>query len=346
MRTRMRNNYVISLSILSCLLFATYLPAQVLTAESHIPCRTDSFLIYKVPYISVADSGRNCIWDFSNISTDSAEIITVDYYRTSSVDTLRYGMHREHANYYYRYAQDTLWMTGYETSHTNVQYTSPLPCLRFPFAYGDSLCGIYSGKGQYCHRLPLALDGSYVIFADAKGRLVLPDMTVDSVLRVHSQILYKESIYNRNYKENHYQWYSPYCRYPLFETVQTQAIEGKDTIIFATSYYFPQEEILHLPHRDKQDSLVEQVDSLITDVAFMPNPVYTDLQVNYTLVRDARVYISVHYNGGVSTYQTSVHQEEEGFHSVTVNMAGMPVGAYVVYIYADDTVVSGSIIKL
>ena len=340
------NRYILSLLISIGVLFSRPSIAQVLTTERHVPIITDSLDVYKLPYVHIMDSGRNCLWDFSNISTDSAEVIEIDYF-AQSVDTSCIGLHREHTNRYFRYANDTLWLTGYETSRTQMQYTSSLPCIHFPFAYSDSLSGTFTGKGQYCHMYPLSVEGTYSIYADATGRLVLPDVMVDTALRVHIIKRYCEVAWKHNYvDEEHYQWYSPYCRYPLFETTHVQTINGNDTVSFASSYYLPQEEDMQELRREEQDSLAEPIDSLITDVTYLPNPVYSDLQIHYSLVRSAKVYISLHYNGGATTYQTPVRQEEEGHHSVPINMAGLPVGTYVVYIHADDIVVSGNIIKL
>ena len=53
-----------------------YLSAQVLTAERHIPCFRDSLEVYKMPYTAVGDSGRNCVWDFSNLPTDCSDIVS------------------------------------------------------------------------------------------------------------------------------------------------------------------------------------------------------------------------------------------------------------------------------
>lgn len=346
MRTR---RFIIFLFACGAIFVSPHLSAEILTAERHLPLSSDSLQAYKLPYIEVTDSGRNCIWDFSNLSTDSAEIIEVNYFAPSS-DTTRIGLHREHANYYYRTTRDTLWLTGYETSRTHVQYPAPLPCLKFPFAYGDSLQGAFFGKGQYCHIVPVNIEGTCSVRADAAGQLVLPETDTVSVLRFHSLIQYREKTNRQTHvQEERFMWYSPYCRYPLLETVHVQTMNGTDTVSFASSYYFPQEKE-DIPAREIEqqvmDSLIVDVDSLITDVAYMPNPVYSDLRIKYTLSRSAQVYISLHYNGGVTTYQTPVHQEEDGSHTVSLTMAGMPVGTYVVYIHADDTIVSGNIVKL
>ena len=345
MHTRMTRFYTF---VWTCLLLSTHVSAQILTAERHVPLPSDSIWAYKLPYIAVTDTGRHCVWDFSDLSTDSAEIIDICYFAPSATDSSRIGLHREHANYYFRCLRDTMWQTGYETAHTRVQYSSPLIKCRFPFAYGDSVSGTFNGTGQYCHMIPLSVEGSSFTHVDAVGRLILPDIAIDSVLRVYTRIQFREKTQtNTLVQEERRQWYAPYCRYPLFETVRVQTVKNTDTVSFASSYYIPQE----LPDRSslesiELDTVTDGMDSLITDVAYLPNPVYNNLQIHYSLFRPAQVYISLHYNGGISTYQTPLRHEEEGAHSVSVNMTGLPIGTYVVYIHADDTIVSGSIIKL
>lgn len=345
MNAHIKNNLIV-LSLIGILVTPfSYMRAQDLIAERHVPGKSDSLLIYKLPYVHVSDSGKNCLWNFADISLDSAKWIEYNYF-TPQTDTTKIGLHQEHTRKYYQYIQDTLWMSGYETSHTFVHLYAPMSCLRFPFSYGDSLIGMFAGKGQYCHMFPLNIEGMIAVHADAVGILVLPDMTVDSSVRVHSLISYQEKLNRQNYiTENRYQWFSSYCRYPLFETIHTQTINGRDTISTGFSYYFPQEEDKREEHSVRKDTIMENVDSLITDIAFLPNPVMTDLHISYTLVRDAQVYISLHYNGGITTYQTPINHEIGGAHSTCINMAGMPIGTYVVYIHADNTVVSGNIIK-
>lgn len=342
------NRYIFTLFMWIGILFSVPSNAQVLTAERHTPFSTDSLQVYKLSYIQVTDSGTNCIWDFSNLSVDSAEMIDVDYYPLLESDTTHFGCHRERANFYFHYSKDTLWQTGYETSRVHMRYSSPIPLLRFPFTYGDSVCGQFVGSGQYCHLVPLNVEGTIITNTEAVGKLLLPDMTIDTALCVHMRMVYHEKIQPQgSVSEERHSWYSPYCRYPLLESVVVQTIKHSDTITFATSYYLPQEETdKPTPRQEQTDNPVGGSDSLVTNVSYLPNPVYSDLQVRYTLMRPAQVYISVHYNGGVTTYQTPILLEDEGFHSIPIDMSGMPVGTYVVYIHADDMVISGNVIKL
>ena len=326
------------------------LSAQELTLNNHLPHGRDSLLVYKLPYIAATDTGRNCVWDFSDLPLDSATTISADYFWPLSTDTTRIGLHREHSNYYFQITQDTLWQTGYETSLTHMHYSNSIAMLRFPFTYGDTLNSLFEGDGQYCHLIPLAVEGISMTCIDAIGRLMLPEDTFSNTVRVHAQMQYYEKI-NPQHKmfEDRYFWYAPYCSYPLLETVLAKDCRQNDTISYAAMYYNPQEPtIIPTRERSPQEKEPDEAlqDSLITNVSYQPNPVYTSLNIQYTLIRPAQVYISLHYNGGAMTYQTPLKQETDGEKSVYVNMSGMPTGAYVVYIHADDTIASGNIIKL
>ena len=195
---------------------------------------------------------------------------------------------------------------------------------------------------------PLNTEGPIRVQVDGAGQLITPDDTIQKALRVRSQMQYSEKMHPLNsVQEERLAWYSPYCRYPLLESVTVQTIKKNDTVSFRSTYYYPQEQDEELRKRDQEEELANAaMDSLVSNIRFMPNPVYNDVQIKYDLARPAKVYISMHYNGGLTTYQTPVRQEEEGEHATEVNMSGMPIGSYVVYIHADDIVVSGSLIKL
>lgn len=345
----MNRNYRCALSLIMLLLmWVSTLSAQIVIREIHVPNFKDSLLASKLPGCVISDSGCNCLWDFSSLPMDRAEIVPVDYYALSKNDTTRIGIHRERTHYFVVDASDTLWLTGYETSNKFIQYSSFIPLIRYPFSYGDSIVSKIEGKGQYCHRTPITIEGYAETRADANGRLLLPDLMVDSVLRVHSvqrytEIMNKETIIT----EERYQWYSAYCRYPLLEIIGIQTVFGNDTTYVCSTYYYP-EELVKLPRHITEiqnTATIIDGDNLITGATYVPNPVQSDLIVSFSLVRAASVYISLHYNGGVSVFQTPRHKETEGAHSISINTSGLPLGNYVVYIHADDIVASGNVIK-
>ena len=336
-------------SVIFSVLYISFVSAQILTKDNHMPCVTDSLYAYKITYVAPLDTGLNCLWDFSNLSIDDTKNVRVDYFPLSETDdSTRVGLHHEHTNYYYHVIGDTLWLTGYETSRASMTYVLQMPQLCFPFAYGDTLCGNFLGSGQFYRRNSLNTEGVIYVKADATGRLITPYDTIDNVLRINSKMKYHEDRHPHNYvQEEKYTWFSSYCRYPLIESVLVQIIKNSDTLSFASTYFYPQEQNEELRKRDiKKDLNIPQEDSLITNIQFTPNPVYDNVQIKYSLAKSAKVYISLHYDGGLTTYQTPYRQEDEGDHSISLNMSGMPTGSYVIYIHADDLVASGSLIKL
>lgn len=329
-------------------IFPTELFAQVLSFQHHVPLVADSLWAYKLPFVESLDSGLNCNWDFSSIMVDNAESISLNYFAPMQKGA-NIGLHREHANYYYCAEQDTLCLSGFENSLLSVRYKSALPLLKFPFSYDDSLSGDLHGECQYCHLIPFRVNGTYSVRVDAIGRMSLPDFDIDSVVRVHTCLNYADETFSRTCVHGEiYSWYSSLCRYPVFETVRLLTISNGDSASFASSYYFPQDiQRQDLKRTSLHDSIgTEPIDSMITDVRFSPNPVYADLNIRYTLTRPASTSISIHYNGGSAMTQSPTLYKQAGEHSVFIDMSGFPNGVYVVYIHADEMIVSGNIIKL
>jgi hypothetical protein len=342
----MRGSHLLFVMIFIAM-FAAKNDAQTLTVERHLPYTTDSLLVYKLPYIEVSDSGKHCVWDFSNLSTDSAEMIGVDYYAHSANDTAYIGCHREHANYFYHHWLDTLWQTGYETSHTHVRYSVPIPLLRFPFTYGDSICAQFTGTGQYCHIMSFHIDGTCLVRADAMGSLMLPEIEIDSVFRTYTLQQYVVISHDTTHvTEKTYRWYSSDIGYPLLETSHVAICNSCDTVETAHAYYLYQEMDKFNKKKTYLLQTEEHIDSLVTGISCMPNPVQTDLHISYQLANYADVYISIHYNGGASMYATTLQRQEEGVHNVTINMASFPIGSYVVYLHVNNMVYSTTIIKI
>ena len=323
------------------------LEAQCLTERKHLPLCGDSLVANKLTGVPFFIETSDSIWDFSNLCIDSAEIITMEYSPVVK-DSAFIALHREGTNFTYHYVDNTFSLDGYQNASSCVHYTHPLPVLKFPFTYGDSIKTAFTGSGQYCHFLPLEIKGTYCSKVEGKGKLVLPNAKVDSVLCIHSLFAYQDLLQRRNHIiEDRYQWYSSDYRYPLVEVVNIRTIKENDTISVGNIYYLPIEDEQSVSRlKPQSDSVHRQIDELISNVSYHPNPVYGEFWINYRLVHAAQVYISVHYNGGVSVFQTQVRREEEGEHEQNINMSGLPIGTYVVYIHADNTIVSGNIIKL
>ena len=287
------------------------------------------------------------------------EEYSLDYFIPDSTVMNRLCGKEHKTRYYYRQQNDSLWATGFENSTTYMEYVVPELKLKFPFSYGDTLFSHFEGKGQYSHRLALAVKGFTRVEADAQGELLLPDFeTVKKALRVRTLRHYTET--GKDSIEmmlDTYAWYAEGMRYPVFESIKTNLIkkarkQGEhqtDTTIFNTSFYYPPEkQILQV----QTDSLPKQTSeellgaaAVFTEAQLMPNPVVDNLNINYKLTRQARVWFTVHNNLGIPLCQTSPQNMSEGNNITNINMGGLLTGVYSLYVHVDDMVMRLNVVK-
>ena len=83
---------------------------------------------------------------------------------------------------------DSLLLVGTENRLMHIDYAQPEVWLRFPMSLGDSISGLFEGKGQYCERLFLRKIGRYTTKADASGSLLMENSdTLHNVLRIQTE---------------------------------------------------------------------------------------------------------------------------------------------------------------
>ena len=243
-----------------------------------------------------------------------------------------------------------------------MEYKVPELRMHFPFMYGDTLFSTFEGKGEYCHRLPLAVKGYTRIMADAEGELKLPEFeTVKKALRVRTLRHYTETG-----KDNlemtlvTYSWYAAGIRYPVFESIKTTLNKKgdrkdekgesiSDTTVFTTSFYYPPEKQTSQVQTDATptettDALVGAA-SVFTEAQLMPNPVVDNLVINYKLTRAAKVWFTVHNNTGIPLCQTSPQSLSEGYNSTNVPMSSLITGVYSLYVHVDDMMMRLNVVK-
>jgi len=239
-----------------------------------------------------------------------------------------------------------------------MEYLKPELKLRYPFAYGDTLFSYFEGKGQYSHRIDLKVKGYTRVEADAAGELLLPDFeSVKKTLRVHTMRHYTQT--GRDSIEmtlDNYAWYAEGIRYPVFESIKTNLIkkarkqgeQGKDTTIFTTSFYYPPElqisQIQTDPIPESQDTL-QGAEAIFTEATMLPNPVVSNLYINYKLTRSAQIWFTVHNNAGIPMTQTTPQMKPVGYNYTIINMSNLITGTYTVFVHVDDMVLQRVIIK-
>lgn len=317
-----------------------------LTKSQHLVSSNDTIIRYEIQGVCASDSGRACVWDFSAATVLPLEHPTI--YRLSA-NSLSFSSHFLHTRNKYRLVADTLFCTGYETASMQVNFVRWEKVIVYPFAYQDTLYDTFSGYGEYTHTIPFYIQGTSVAVADGVGTLRLPDMTFDSVLRIHTQRQYRQiNTDTTHIQYSIYQWYHPECQYPIIELIDCLHILRADSTRLSFGLYYPFDKDTtsqNTSDTPKAKEIISAID-IVTDIETMPNPVFDQLQIRYTLAKDAQVGFSLHYEGGLCAYRSDAKPQNAGIHLQSIDMSRLPKGIYVLYIYADEQVLSKDILKL
>ncbi len=163
---------------------------------------------------------------------------------------------------------DSLLLVGTENRLMHIDYAQPEMWLRFPMNLGDSIRGLFEGKGQYCERLFLRKVGRYTTKAEALGSLLMANSdTIYNVLRLRTErvtatlaqpldnmiatygtidnipLLGNDSIIKllatdgRVVRTVTLRYYAPGCRYPVLETSETSIVEGGESGVQTVAFY-------------------------------------------------------------------------------------------------------------
>jgi hypothetical protein len=165
-------------------LVATDIPAQVLTSSANAPREGDLLHMVLVAPPDVGETGRERLWDFSDLHELDGKLRVEHLLPSDTTDTLMAIARRTRR--YTLLRGDTLLSPGTENNQWLIRYTMPETLLRYPFAYGDSLSAPFHGTSQYCERTYAQVYGLSSVKADASGTMVTPEGdTLRHVLRVH-----------------------------------------------------------------------------------------------------------------------------------------------------------------
>ena len=335
--------------------------SHTLTTDRNADRAADNIVKQQVEFKDPGSSGKGLFWDFSMVQPINEEY-SLKYFIPDSTTMTRLCGQEHNTRYYYRQEHDSLQAVGFENSTTYMEYPNPELRMHFPFVYGDTLFSVFEGKGDYCHRLHLAIKGYTRIMADAEGELKLPEFeTVKKALRVRTLRHYTET--GKDSLEmtlDTYSWYAAGIRYPVFESVKTTLSRKgdkkdetgesmKDTTVFSTSFFYPPEkqtsQVQTDPIPPESTETMLGAAAVFTEASLMPNPVIDNLVINYKLTRPAKIWFTVHNNVGIQLCQTPPENRTEGVNSTNVTMSSLLTGVYSLYVHVDDMVMRLNVVK-
>ncbi|OJU45577.1 MAG: hypothetical protein BGN96_06860 [Bacteroidales bacterium 45-6] len=340
-----------------CVLLA-FLSAHSLFAQNHLT-RTNNLLRagdmvvkQQLEFINPGLPGKNIEWDFSDVRmVDDKYQLSYFWPDEHAKDTV-IGLEHQ-TRYFYKLSSDTLALTGYTNRTTQMTYDKPEVLYVFPLKYGDSIRTDFSGTGAYCQTVELKAEGYSKTVVDAYGKLKTPDNGVLDVVRILRTKEFTDiGLDNTRMLLKTYQWFTPGCRYPVFETIRSFTLRNDSTIEnFSTSFYFSEINREELNFNDSVNADPsfghEAHDSdILVDCNTYPNPVSSQITVSYKLQADADVSFLLSDTKGLPWLSVPKLKVEAGNQEQRINMTGFPSGYYVLYIRVNGKVYSRTILKV
>ena len=273
----MKNHRILFLLFMFMPLYPLF--GQLNTSHNH-PRWGDELIKQQVAYIDFTESGKNLIWNLSNLKTindeytlsyslpplegDSVYIMGNLRFPKEKVNEGELLVGTEHNTmYYYQLKNDTLYTRGHENPSVRLTYTQPMINIHYPLNYGQSVSSTYQSQGLYSSTVNIQSEGEVTITADAYGKLILP--TGDTLTALKTKTV--QTILNTNtaagqntdtHQLETCRWYAKGYRYPIFETVRS-INRNDNTEIFSTAFYYPPQEHFYLDTDPENLALLEDI---------------------------------------------------------------------------------------
>ena len=371
----MKKLFILLLSEMPCILLAQHR----LQSELNLPRAGDVIIKQQVEYKDPGRAGENVLWDFGKLQSVNDEY-ELSYSEPELVDDSMYilGMDtillknlkdgslligtEHHTMYYYYFDGNRLWVLGHENPTTLLQYTEPLIAGAYPKQYPDSFRYAYQAKGLYSSTVPFTSSGEAHLQADAYGMMILPSGdTLRNVLRTRTRQTIRQVFQSGDSEATEHnlalttcKWYSSGYRYPIFETIQSSIVtDTAEFINFETAFFFPPQEHYYLDTDSENQTIIEtqkkgkKADPLegSTFNAF-PNPMSTILNVDLFIPAEAKIKIQVRSVTDKAVYiNENKGKFSSGIHRFQLDVSKLPSGYYLVNIWADNYLLSETMMK-
>lgn len=349
---------------------------NVLTKATNGYIGTGRHMVQQVRCVGSQNDSR--CWDFSNL-----ESVTPKYtvWHVDKEDSLLQTLVIERGTRYtYCMKGDSLLISGYRSRLSEICYDEQEAYLLFPMTVGDSIQGIFHGRGTYGDKMAMRHYGDYKTKADAIGTILLPDNdSIQNVLKVHTDrtiaskyypitlldslapytadsvimLSKKDTVIIRASIDR---WYAPGYRYPVLERRKIM-IDNKDTEVSQTLYYpKEQQEMDNLD--DKENAMIRALliqdgsdnnskqppankAQQIQNIKTIVNG--TTITISYDLLTDATVTALVCSTSGV-VYRLQSQTGQTGDHcQMKILCNGLRRGQYVLYMNVNGQVTSQTV---
>lgn len=225
-----------SITLLSALVLSvTALAQPTLTSATNGPVPGTNYTLHYGPFVAPGNAGPNQTWDLSALSTDSTVAITMVQPSTvpgsSSFPGATVAETGNTATMYFRNAADGMYLVGSEAEGLQIPYSDQARYLPFPCTYqtswADDAESTFTSEGFTVER-----SGTIEGEGDGYGTLIMPQGTVNNVLRIHwlETTVDHTDFFDITSVYDSYLYYHVGSRYPIVQIVSAEVTVMGNTV--------------------------------------------------------------------------------------------------------------------
>jgi len=301
-------------------------------------------------YTDPGISGKNAVWDFTGLNLKSdfegtyGEARISEYagvFKEANIVVEEFGNY-----FFFNITDDAMEQYGFIAGDgsTTIRYDVPFIKMKFPFSFGDSYSGDYSGQITGGCKLGV-ISGTYSVEADGIGTLALPgDVTYDNALRIREKKLFTQTFSGEVLQMEivTYRWYINENRLPVLSLIRKYSQQPNgDTVITTQAAYNP---ILF-----SRPASPFAVNSQAKGLQFnaYPNPFNDLLNISFNLPEKSGVEMAVFSLDGKLIRELVIGELQPGWHSqqLPATETGLVRGTYLLKILVNGIETSLKIVR-
>jgi hypothetical protein len=310
--------------------FATSFSQPALTFKFHgLKAGSDNPMTY-TEYTDPGQAGVDIIWNFNNLPAKHSFTGFLNHSATSD-----FGLNFSNANteliefdsrFYFNVSDSKIEELGYSSADGKfqTQYDVPSIKMKYPFQFGQSFSGIFSGRSILNGVNAGTITGNYLVEADAYGTLILPgDHYFKNTLRVRTEKKYTNDFGTLAQQVNlvTYRWYDLTHRYPLLVLTEYSVKFGDITNVYHQAAY--------------SNNPVPVLDPIVEEgMLLFPNPSRSELVMRLDGASIGPIIIDVYDASGVKvrSFQRVALLEGSLEFDLTDDISGLKPSGYLIIV--------------
>jgi len=331
-------------------IFSNTYSQTILKYETHAILAESKNSMKLVEYIDPGVSGKNAIWNFTELKlTENFEGTAAQAgyseeaqkFPIANVIVEEFGNH-----FFFRVTETGIEQYGFLSADklTLIEYDIPFVKMKYPFTFGDSYKGDYHGTiNKSCTNGTIS--GTYAVAADGLGSLLLPgEVSYDNALRIKETKTYTQLVNDiaTTAEIVTYRWFINENRYPIMAIIKkTFGNAGGTTEVTTQTAYNPL--------MFSKPGSFTAANSLAGELEFKayPNPFNDVLNIEFLLIKESTVNLTVFNMNGQPIKQLIDGKLQAGSHAETLSVKEMliPRGNYLIKLNVNGVETSLKIVR-